>query len=128
MLPLTILFTILWGVLEVARPVLEGKPIIEAFRTCAFNYYPMFILIGMGIGRNLFLADFVRFFKRFVVLYAIYGLVAAVPAAQEVNAPWVFGQQVPMFSNPARRRSCPRGFWRCGRCSAAGRCAGSCFP
>jgi hypothetical protein len=101
MLPLLLLGTLLWGMIEVARPVLEGEQVIEAFRTCAFNYYPIFLLIGMAIGRNLTLYDFVKFFKKYAVFYSIYGIFFAALAASDIRAPWARGGDVPLLNDPA---------------------------
>jgi hypothetical protein len=87
LLPLSIMLLVLWGLFEVARPVLEGASIKEALRTCAFNYYPVFILIGIAIGRDMTLQGFIRFWKGFSAFYAIYSILYVVVGG-ELGAPW----------------------------------------
>jgi hypothetical protein len=100
-MPLMIMATVLWGVFEVARPVLAGEPIVEAFRTCAFNYYPMFLVIGMALGRQFILFDFVQFWKRFALFYSAYGIAMVALASQGIMAPWARGGEVPLVNDPA---------------------------
>jgi hypothetical protein len=87
LLPLSIMMCVLWGLFEVARPVLSGAPVKDALRTCAFNYYPVFLLVGIAIGREMALGQFLNFWKLFGAFYAVYSIVYAV-LGQIVVAPW----------------------------------------
>jgi hypothetical protein len=43
----------------------------------------------------------VRFFKKFVVLYTIYGIFFAALASSDIRAPWARGGDVPLLNDPA---------------------------
>ena len=49
-----------------------GRPPIDVLRTFAFNYYPLYILAGIAIGRDVPITEFARIWKIIVVLYSLY--------------------------------------------------------
>lgn len=100
LLPLSITLLLLWGLFEVARPVLAGASVKECLRTCAFNYYPLYIPIGIAIGRRLMLSEFMRFWKWLAVYWVIYAVVFAVYGnANNRTAPWA--GNVMLFMGPS---------------------------
>lgn len=70
LLPLAIGLHLVWGVIEVGRSWNMGRPLFEALRTAAFNYYPLYVLIGIVIGQTVSLPRFIRFMKVLTVVYA----------------------------------------------------------
>ncbi len=110
LLPLGITLTVLWGLFEVARPVLAGASIRDCLRTCAFNYYPLYIPVGIAIGRRLSLDGFIRFWKGYTVYYVIYALVYALwGKAADPVAPW--NSSVGLFQPPTLGPFVPVGFF-----------------
>ena len=71
-LPIAILFTLLWGLFEVFRSLLINRPAVEALRLFAFNYYPLYVLIGVAIGRDMTMERFLHYWKKIAIGYAIY--------------------------------------------------------
>ncbi len=71
-LSLAIALHLLWGVIEVFRCMYGGRPPIDVLRTFAFNYYPLYILAGIAIGRDVPISQFARIWKIVIILYSIY--------------------------------------------------------
>lgn len=89
---------ILWGVFEILRTYYVGKtPILAALKTFTFNYYPLVLIIGMALGADLRVADFVRFWRRFSMLYGI-GMVIW-PFLRRQTLPW--NEDVSLFTGPS---------------------------
>lgn len=45
-----LLFTLLYGVFEALRGTLKGYSVVAAIRDTAFDYYPIFLLLGVWVG------------------------------------------------------------------------------
>jgi hypothetical protein len=41
-----------YGIWQTARGILSGHPVIPALQELAFNYYPLYLLIGLQVGRR----------------------------------------------------------------------------
>lgn len=87
----------LWGLFEVLRAYYIGKvPIIDIFKTFTFNYYPIVLPIGVALGHELKISEFIRFWKRFSLAYGV--LLLAYPFLQDYELPW--NSAVPLFAGP----------------------------
>jgi hypothetical protein len=71
LLPLAIALHMSWGIIEVARSWFMGRSIIESMRTAAFNYYPLYLLIGIALGWGVTMQSFVRLMKIVIVVCAL---------------------------------------------------------
>ena len=69
MLPLAIMMHMMWGITEVIRASLLGRSLLQAIRTAAFNYYPLFLLIGIAVGWSLTLPYLLRVLKYIIVIF-----------------------------------------------------------
>jgi hypothetical protein len=63
MLPTAIALHLGWGMFEVVRALLDSKPIYDVLRIFAFNYYPLYVLIGIAVGRDLPIRTSLKFWK-----------------------------------------------------------------
>jgi hypothetical protein len=89
LLPLAIAAHLFWGIAEVARAsCLQQRHLIEAVRTAAFNYYPLYLLVGIAIGSTLTYAYFVRALKFMTLIISVRLLIAmAAPDALPFSPP-----------------------------------------
>jgi hypothetical protein len=64
---------LIWGLVQAARGLNAGYPPILALRDCAFNYYPLFVLLGVLVAcrDEWFLVKFVRALAWMNALYGI---------------------------------------------------------
>lgn len=60
LLSVAVAANLLWGLVEVFRCLFLGRDPIEVLRTFALSYYPLYLLIGLSIGRELTMPQFVR--------------------------------------------------------------------
>jgi hypothetical protein len=71
LLPLAIGLHASWGIIEVARSLMLQRSLVDSLRTAAFNYYPMYLLVGITIGATLQFAYFLRVVKWLVGIFAV---------------------------------------------------------
>ncbi len=71
LLPVAITLHLVWGVFEVVRSSFLGRSIIESVRTAAFNYYPLYMLIGIAVGTTISFPYFIRMLKWVIVAYGL---------------------------------------------------------
>ncbi len=67
-----IALNLVWGLVEVFRCLYLGRDPIEIFRTFALSYYPIYLLVGIAIGRDWSATQFVRVWKIVLMLYCPY--------------------------------------------------------
>jgi hypothetical protein len=62
-----------WGLLQVVHGIIAGQPLMTVLRDLAFNYYPLFFLLGLwaGIKRPDLLPRLLRAFAWFNGIYGI---------------------------------------------------------
>jgi hypothetical protein len=97
-----VLFLLCYGAFEALRGILAGYPAFTAARDTAFNYYPLFLLLGIWIGLRD--RDFLRRVTRALAwLNGCYGLAYVVFLSElpwnlpgTSNAP----SDVPLFGQP----------------------------
>lgn len=75
LLPVTIAMHLIWGMLEVARSSLMGYPLLEVIKNAAFNYYPLYVPMGIALGSTLTFPVFIRSVKLCLTLFAIRVLI-----------------------------------------------------
>lgn len=63
MLPTAVSLHLGWGAFEVVRALLNNQPAYDVLRVFAFNYYPIYVLIGIAVGRDLTMHTFLKFWK-----------------------------------------------------------------
>jgi hypothetical protein len=91
---------LLWGMVECARGLLLGRPVVEVSKGFAAHYYPIFFVIGWTLASRFPAAAFVGLIQRSALTVSIYGcLYAAVFSKLFITFPWASG--VPIFSSPA---------------------------
>jgi hypothetical protein len=63
----------MWGLIEVVHGIFAGQPLMTVLRDLAFNYYPLFFLLGLwaGIKRPELLPRLLRAFAWFNGIYGI---------------------------------------------------------
>jgi hypothetical protein len=95
-----------YGILQVLHGILVGNPPFTALRDFAFNYYPLYIFVGLwaGLTRADFLLKLLRGFAWFNGIYGTIYLLGLnrinwfVPGvADEISAVPIFGQPVYSF-------------------------------
>ena len=95
-----------WGILQILHGALAGNPPFTALRDFAFNYYPLYIFLGLwaGVNRPDLLPKLLRGFAWFngvygtLYLLVLNGITWFVPGvADEVSAVPIFGQPVYSF-------------------------------
>lgn len=74
-LPLGIGLHLLWGIYEVIRAGFNQRSIIESVRTAAFNYYPLYMLIGVAVGTTLNFPYFLRLLKLVIITYGVRAVI-----------------------------------------------------
>jgi O-Antigen ligase len=100
LLPTMILLNIVWGLFDVIRPVLEGRPPFDAVRTFAFNYYPILLPIGIEIGRRITFGTFIKFWKNYSLYFVGYSVFLMVGGDNlALTLPW--RADIPLFNVPA---------------------------
>jgi len=97
-----IVLLLFYGAFEALRGILHGYPPLTALRDTAFNYYTLFLLLGIWVGLQD--RDFLRRVVRFLAWFnGCYGLACVLflsripwtlPGTAEVSKP------VPLFSEP----------------------------
>jgi hypothetical protein len=96
-LSIALLVFLAYGVWQVARGVLSGSPVIYTLKFFVFNYYTLYMFLGLWIALHepTFLPKLVR-----IIAWAngIYGLIYIV-ALRHVVA-FIPGSDVPLFSAP----------------------------
>ncbi len=98
MIATSVVLVIGWGVFEVLRAYYGGKtPIFEAIKTFAFNYYAIVLPIGVAMGADMGVGDFIRFWRRLCLFYGM--MMLGFPIFVEYTLPW--NEQVPLFAGPA---------------------------
>jgi hypothetical protein len=65
---------LLWGIVEVVRCMYMNRNPIEVLRIFALNYYPLYLLVGVSLGQDLSIAQFVRVVKIMMCLYVPYAI------------------------------------------------------
>jgi len=74
LLPLAISLHLSWGIIEVARSMMLHRSLMDSMRTAAFNYYPMYVVVGITVGATLQYPYFIRVVKGLAVAFAIRSL------------------------------------------------------
>jgi hypothetical protein len=80
-----------WGIVEVFRSLFLRRSMIEVFRTAAFNYYPLYIMIGIMIGREISMKTYVKVWKYIVIVMIVHVLLDPVFNLSEAH-----GYNMPM--------------------------------
>ncbi|MCE3248376.1 MAG: hypothetical protein K0R41_2201, partial [Geminicoccaceae bacterium] len=97
-LGLTLLAFMAYGLWQVGRGVLGGYPVLHTLKFFTFNYYTLYLFMGIWIG--LHTPDFLPKLIRVIAwVNGIYGLIYIV-ALRDVAA-YIPGTDVPLFSAPA---------------------------
>lgn len=97
-LSLTLLVFVAYGVWQVGRGVLSGSGVIYTLKFFVFNYYPLFMFLGIWIAFHS--PDYMRKLIRVAGwVNGIYGILFLV-ALRHVDAT-IPGTNVPLFSAPA---------------------------
>ncbi|MFZ0640197.1 MAG: O-antigen ligase family protein [Candidatus Acidiferrales bacterium] len=98
-----LLLLILYGGFEALRGILQGYPALTALRDTAFNYYPLFLLLGIWVGLKN--RDFLRRVVRTLAWFnGCYGLAYILFLSR---IPWTMPgtadapKSVPLFSEPS---------------------------
>jgi hypothetical protein len=86
-LPTAIALHLIWGILEVGRSWYIGRGLLMSLRTAAFNYYPLYALIGISIGSALTKPAFLRVLKLVIVTFAVRTLIAEILRLAQISAP-----------------------------------------
>ena len=65
-----------WGVVEVIHGIMAGSPPMTALRDLAFNYYPLYFVLGLwaGLHRPELLPKLIRGFAWFNAIYGVFFL------------------------------------------------------
>jgi hypothetical protein len=87
-MPVAITLHLVWGIAEIFRVLFMGQSPVEAIRTAAFNYYPLYIPLGIAIGRDLSLRQFVSGWKVLCLVYVAYGILFEIFADEPWGLPW----------------------------------------
>lgn len=96
-LSLAMLAFLAYGVWQVGRGVLSGSGAVHTLKFFVFNYYPLFLLLGMWIGFHS--PDYMRRLIRVAAwVNGIYGILF-LAALRHVEAS-IPGTNVPLFSPP----------------------------
>jgi hypothetical protein len=97
-LSLAFLIFFLYGFWQLERGVLGGAPVLYTLKFFIFNYYVLYLLLGMWVGIQApdFLPKLIRILAWF---HGVYGLVWLV-ALREM-AVFIPGSDVPLFGFPA---------------------------
>jgi hypothetical protein len=61
-----------WGIFEIFRSLYLRHPVIEVFRTAAFNYYPLYCVIGLMIGKEISIQTYYKVWKYIVIVASIH--------------------------------------------------------
>jgi hypothetical protein len=96
-LGLTLLAFMAYGLWQVGRGVLGGYPVVHTLKFFTFNYYTLYLFMGIWIG--LHTPDFLPKLIRVIAwVNGIYGVIYIV-ALRDVAA-YIPGTEVPLFSAP----------------------------
>ncbi len=92
---------IAYGLWQVARGVVGGYPVTHTLKFFAFNYYAIYLFMGIWIG--LYRPDFLPKMVRFIAwVNGIYGILFLVALRHvPMYIPGYGAQDVPLFSPPA---------------------------
>jgi O-Antigen ligase len=97
-LGLALLLFLAYGVWQVARGVLGGSPILYTLKFFIFNYYPIYIFLGLWIGLRA-PEHLPRLIRILAWVNGVYGL--AYILALRHAAVYVPGTEIPLFGVPA---------------------------
>jgi hypothetical protein len=97
-LGLTLLVFFLYGVWQVGRSILGGASVLTTLKYFVFNYYPMYLFLGMWIALHYpyFLRRFIRILALFNGLYGFFYILVL----QDSNLA-IPGAPIPLFGQPA---------------------------
>ena len=96
-LGLALLAFMAYGLWQVGRGILGGSPVVHTLKFFTFNYYALYLFMGIWIG--LHVPDFLPKLIRIIAwVNGIYGLIYIV-ALRDVAA-YIPGTDVPLFSAP----------------------------
>lgn len=100
-LGLSLLVFVAYGVWQLGRGMLSGFPMIDALKTFTFNYYTLYLFMGIWIG--LHAPDFMPKLVRVIAwVNGIYGLIYLVWLRHvDIYLPGFGAQDVPLFGAPA---------------------------
>jgi hypothetical protein len=92
-----VLISLLYGIVEVIRGILEGFSPLTALQNLVFNVYPLYLFIGVWLGRRHpdFLLRYIQIFAWALCIYgpaylfSLHSLIVPMPGSVDVN---VFGQ------------------------------------
>jgi hypothetical protein len=100
-LGLSMFVFVAYGFWQVGRGVLSGFPAIDALKTFTFNYYTLYLFLGIWVGLRTpdFLPKLVRVIAWVNGIYGVLFLVAL--RHVDVFLPGFGAQDVPLFSPPA---------------------------
>ena len=97
-LGLALLAFVAYGLWQVGRGVLSGVPVVHTLKFFTFNYYTLYLFMGMWIGLQA--PEYMRQLVRAIAwVNGIYGLIFIL-ALRHVPA-YMPGTDVPLFSAPA---------------------------
>jgi hypothetical protein len=98
---LALLAFVAYGVWQVGRGALSGFPIIGALKTFTFNYYTIYLFMGIWIGLQA--PDFLPKLMRVIAwVNGIYGVIFLVALRRvDIYLPGFGAQDVPLFAPPA---------------------------
>ncbi len=97
-LGISLLLFVLYGIGELGRGILAGDPVVDALKYFIFNYYTLYLFLGIWIGLRA--PSFLRKLVHTVAwVHGIYGLVWIV-ALRNVGM-HIPGSEVPLFGLPA---------------------------
>jgi hypothetical protein len=98
---LALLAFVAYGTWQVGRGVLGGFSIIDALKTFTFNYYTLYLFLGIWIGLQA--PDFLPKLIRFVAwVNGVYGVIFLIALRHvEIYLPGFGAQDVPLFAPPA---------------------------
>jgi hypothetical protein len=100
-LGLSLLGFMAYGIWQLGRGILGGFPAIDALKTFTFNYYTLYLFMGIWIG--LHTPDLIPRLVRVVAwVNGIYGVIYLVALRNlDIYIPGFGAQEVPLFGAPA---------------------------
>ena len=87
LLPLAIVMHLIWGIVEIVHAVMLNRSIIEVLRVFSFNYYPLYVLLGIAIGRDIPLYRFIQTWKKVVLGYCGYVICSVLTNGSKIFIP-----------------------------------------
>jgi len=93
---------LLWGFWSLLSGIfVQGYLLQNALRTFVFNFYPLYIYIGIGFGRSAAIGfgDFISLWKKLTIIYSVYALCFIVLFNYEIKA--FPSKNIDLFNSPS---------------------------